>query len=456
MSTLLIDFDIGSYALKDMKLSCASLEEIISNLNLAEASMKIGGKSCKNYGKIINMIESSKNINKSELQKIRSLQSGFSSFLKYAQQKENECVKIIKDDSTTFRVNKGLEVSGWVKAVEIGGTILIVGGLIVSAVLTGGSSLLICASIGAAAGAGMGYYKNRDSKNPWGHALFGAIKGGATGAMMSQMGPQLLAAGSQLSTVGLSGAALKTAGLKYVAEIFTKTTLKETVIGVAGQGIYQTVDSGIEGFIDNGVEGFKTNVVNALKQFNDPMNLIKTIGLTAVLAPGLRRISVIDKTKVPKGLDDSINNQAELRQRILKNIEESRKARESSGYKEWATEGVSNPNKSVWDNIKITQPIYNGTKIPKSFELVASGEKFWVHPNGTKHMVEYITRNPMSHGMPINSQTLLSSFQNSVSSAVKQGIKYDEIMNVGNWELIFSKARGDGLLPVIKHAVYRP
>lgn len=119
-------------------------------------------------------------------------------------------------------------------------------------------------------------------------------------------------------------------------------------------------------------------------------------------------------------------------------------------------EGVSNPNKSVWDNIKITQPIYNGTKIPKSFELVASGEKFWVHPNGTKHMVEYITRNPMSHGMPINSQTLLSSFQNSVSSAVKQGIKYDEIMNVGNWELIFSKARGDGLLPVIKHAVYRP
>ena len=293
------------------------------------------------------MIESSKNINKSELQKIRSLQSGFSSFLKYAQQKENECVKIIKDDSTTFRVNKGLEVSGWVKAVEIGGTILIVGGLIVSAVLTGGSSLLICASIGAAAGAGMGYYKNRDSKNPWGHALFGAIKGGATGAMMSQMGPQLLAAGSQLSTVGLSGAALKTAGLKYVAEIFTKTTLKETVIGVAGQGIYQTVDSGIEGFIDNGVEGFKTNVVNALKQFNDPMNLIKTIGLTAVLAPGLRRISAIDKTKVPKGLDDSINNQAELRQRILKNIEESRKARESSGYKEWATEGVTQAERLI-------------------------------------------------------------------------------------------------------------
>ncbi|MEL3959257.1 pre-toxin TG domain-containing protein [Caldifermentibacillus hisashii] len=111
---------------------------------------------------------------------------------------------------------------------------------------------------------------------------------------------------------------------------------------------------------------------------------------------------------------------------------------------------------TVWDNIKITQPLYEGTKIPKSFELVADGKKFWVHPNGTKHMVEYITRDATIHGMPINSQTLLSSFQSSVKDAVKEGIKYEEIMNIGNWELIFSKPRGDGLLPVIKHAVYRP
>jgi len=71
-------------------------------------------------------------------------------------------------------------------------------------------------------------------------------------------------------------------------------------------------------------------------------------------------------------------------------------------------------------------------------------------------MVEYITRDATTHGMSINSQTLLSSFQNSIKNAVKEGIKYDEIMNIGNWELIFSKPRGDDLLPVIKHAVYRP
>ncbi|MED0865074.1 T7SS effector LXG polymorphic toxin [Bacillus safensis] len=113
-------------------------------------------------------------------------------------------------------------------------------------------------------------------------------------------------------------------------------------------------------------------------------------------------------------------------------------------------------NGTVWRNIKITQPLYEGTKIPKSFELATSDGKFWVHPNGTKHMVEYITRDATTHGMPINSQTLLSSFQSSVNNAAKQGIKYEEIMKIGNWELIFSKPRGDGLLPVIKHAVYMP
>ncbi|MFJ5964441.1 ribonuclease YeeF family protein [Bacillus sp. NPDC093026] len=89
-------------------------------------------------------------------------------------------------------------------------------------------------------------------------------------------------------------------------------------------------------------------------------------------------------------------------------------------------------NGTVWKNIKITQPLYEGTKIPKSFELATAGEKFWVHPNGTKHMVEYITRDATTHGMPINSQTLLSSFQNSVNNATKQGIKYEEIMKIGN------------------------
>jgi len=51
---------------------------------------------------------------------------------------------------------------------------------------------------------------------------------------------------------------------------------------------------------------------------------------------------------------------------------------------------------TVFDSIKATQPALKGTSIPKSFELSAGSSKFWVHPNATKHMSEYLTRNGLS------------------------------------------------------------
>lgn len=69
-------------------------------------------------------------------------------------------------------------------------------------------------------------------------------------------------------------------------------------------------------------------------------------------------------------------------------------------------------------------------------------------------MEEYILRNNASHGMPINSQTMISSFQNAISSAIAQEIQFERVMRIDNWELIFSQPKGEGLLPVIKHALY--
>ncbi|MFM1652571.1 RHS repeat domain-containing protein [Brevibacillus sp. B_LB10_24] len=110
---------------------------------------------------------------------------------------------------------------------------------------------------------------------------------------------------------------------------------------------------------------------------------------------------------------------------------------------------------TVWDSIKATQALNPGTVIPKSFELTIGSSKFWVHPNATKHMVEYSTKT-LSHGSKMSDQALLTSFQNAVSQAIRKGLKYDELVKVGNWELIFSRPRDAGLLPVIKHAVYIP
>ena len=55
---------------------------------------------------------------------------------------------------------------------------------------------------------------------------------------------------------------------------------------------------------------------------------------------------------------------------------------------------------TVWDNIKTTQKNNNGSNIPKSFELNLGNKKYWVHPNATKHMMEYLNKDTVkySHG----------------------------------------------------------
>jgi hypothetical protein len=113
---------------------------------------------------------------------------------------------------------------------------------------------------------------------------------------------------------------------------------------------------------------------------------------------------------------------------------------------------------TVWDSIKMTDPMLSGTKIPKSFVLTTKGnQQFWVTPNATKHMADYVIEaRATTHGMPINNQTLLTSFKAAVDKAVEQGIVYNKEYTIGCWELVFSESRGEGLLPAIKHALYKP
>jgi hypothetical protein len=113
---------------------------------------------------------------------------------------------------------------------------------------------------------------------------------------------------------------------------------------------------------------------------------------------------------------------------------------------------------TVWDSIKMTDPMLPGTRIPKSFVLTTKGnQQFWVAPNATKHMAEYvIDAQKITHGMPINNQSLLSSFKAAVDQAVEQGIVYTKEYRIDCWEIVFSESRGEGLLPAIKHALYKP
>lgn len=109
---------------------------------------------------------------------------------------------------------------------------------------------------------------------------------------------------------------------------------------------------------------------------------------------------------------------------------------------------------TVFDSIKATQPAIPGTSIPKSFELNVNGQTVWVNPNATKHMGEYLTRNGLSHSTTEGSQAMLTSLQSAVKDASSQGIKFNEKMQVGRWELIFSQRPTDPY-PVLKHALYK-
>ncbi|MDL5593599.1 DUF637 domain-containing protein [Bacillus subtilis] len=117
--------------------------------------------------------------------------------------------------------------------------------------------------------------------------------------------------------------------------------------------------------------------------------------------------------------------------------------------------GGTKVTSTIWDKIKPTQPSLNGTSIPKSFEISTDGGSFWVHPNATKHMEEFLTRNGLSHTSSLSSQAMLGSFQQALNNAATQGIKYGEVMQVGRWELIFSSGRPGDVLPVVKHALYK-
>lgn len=83
--------------------------------------------------------------------------------------------------------------------------------------------------------------------------------------------------------------------------------------------------------------------------------------------------------------------------------------------------------------------------MPESFDLAVGGQKFYVHPNATKHMTEYASSHQLSN-VPT------SSLAGSVESALAQGLRPGRnFLRVGPWELGI-----DTNSNVIYHALYRP
>jgi RHS repeat-associated protein len=119
-------------------------------------------------------------------------------------------------------------------------------------------------------------------------------------------------------------------------------------------------------------------------------------------------------------------------------------------------EGGAVASSGVWGSIKATQPVWEGTVIPRSFEMLAGGRQVWVHPNATEHMAEYaagmLNRGVSAEAVAVRSQAQLTSLQEAVKQATVRGMPQSNvIINFAGWELQFSRNAIDKL-PVLKHA----
>jgi filamentous hemagglutinin len=112
---------------------------------------------------------------------------------------------------------------------------------------------------------------------------------------------------------------------------------------------------------------------------------------------------------------------------------------------------------TVWDSITATQPTYPGSVIPQSFEMsLPNGQSVWVHGNATEHMAEYaqmVANNNPPEVVRLTTQQQLSSLQSAVNTATQGGVPYNQLLNVGGWELKFAPPRQPGQLPALIHAL---
>ena len=243
---------------------------------------------------------------------------------------------------------------------------------------------------------------------------------------------------------------------KKAAISFTAGTATFAVLFVPGGGVVGAV---VNGFVAGGmagaagsIAGDSYEVVDAIASKNQD-ELFKKYGVKDWAELGNRVLDQAGTSMVKGAIFGSLaaGTQEYIGSKLNSNKNES--------WSESTSKIDTNKDTgTVWDSIKPTQPILEGIEIPKSFNITVDGQEFWVHPNATKHMYQYITRNTQNIGSfttPINSQSMLNEFASALKVAIaKEGLKIDELIYGGNWEFMITTPREEGLNYVIKHAKF--
>jgi len=112
---------------------------------------------------------------------------------------------------------------------------------------------------------------------------------------------------------------------------------------------------------------------------------------------------------------------------------------------------------TVWGAIKATQPVWEGTVVPRSFEFATNAGNVWVHGNVTEHFAQYaesmLAKGVSTELVKLATQAQLTSLQAAVSQVLATGMKYNQLIQVAGWELKFGAPAKAGQLPALIHAL---
>lgn len=113
---------------------------------------------------------------------------------------------------------------------------------------------------------------------------------------------------------------------------------------------------------------------------------------------------------------------------------------------------------TVWDDIGATQGSYPGSELPGPSNWQSGIRRYGFTETQRRkwRSICLVLRNSGATKAQIDSatQALLSSLQAAVSEASQGGLVYNQILDVGGWELKFGAPRYPGQVPALFHAVY--
>lgn len=444
MSVLYMNFTNGKEIVRVLNNTRKELNDILSKLKSAESNLNGISKKSKYVDRCKAEIQAEKRRVQQEIQKIETFITRFSKFLEYARERDRALGRKISKEGYEYRKNSGLLSAEIIKDLEVAGGILLIGSSVISSCLF---PSLIPIAIGTISGGAIGGLTG-GTEGFFAGALGGAVSGGIMMGLGSFLGIGLVGSGSVGAMIGEES-------------IFS---------GLANEVFVGAVSSAGGGLVEGGILGGSNGVVDGAYS-----GLLNGAALGLAFGGVTRLIGGGTGVSIPqyKGNINSIEESSiDIRNRVLKNIENSRLARDVSEYKKWAS-GISEGGSKatnygkystiIDDKVKVIDKVNLPEWIAESFtdgnyRTVVTEENITFYRtfgSGAKADGSFVTTTPAGNRINAKINTaLVPEWKNSRQYEAIIEVPKGTTINIGRVEKQYTKTgallEGDGdqiLLP---------